>query len=995
MEFRILGPLEVTDGERVIELGARRQRQLLAILVLHANEVVSADRLIDDLWGAEPPATAAKTLQVYVSRLRRALGRDDVIATRSGGYRLVAAADAIDAVRFERLTERAGTCRSAGDVDGAAADLNAALGLWRGAALADFAYERFAETAISRLEELRLGALEERLDADLARGRHRESIGELESLVREHPLRERLWSQLMLALYRCGRQAEALEAYRQARSTLVDGLGIEPGHALKELERQILEQDAGLAAPPDGQSPPERKPPLKLPAAVTSFVGRQHDVEECVALLRAEPVRLLTLTGTGGIGKTRLAREVAATLAGEFRDGVYFVGLARLTDPGLVADTIARTLELTEGKAPVQVELEGFLSMRELLLVIDNFEQLLPATPVLGQLMEAAPGLKLLVTSRSLLHLSGEHQYPVRPLDVPKLNGSRDYQALIRLPAVALFVERARALKPGFALTDANAAEICEICRRLDGLPLAIELVAARVRLLGPEALLSRLDQRLPLLTGGASEAPPRQQTVRATIDWSYDLLSESERVLFTRFSCFAGGCSFDAVETICETTLDEVGSLVDKSLLREREGIDGAVRVEMLAVLREYALERLDVSGEADAVGRRHLAYYTELAERAEPEILDADQAAWLRCLEAERDNFRAALAWSIGGGCNLDIGLRLIASLRRAWVALGYLTETKRWLGLALARAEPGSTPVRAKAVYGLGRVALAQASYDEAVPHLEEAARLSRQLSDTTGLVFALADLASIASAKGESERAARLATEGLTAGRKVNDEVAIGAALHSLGTALLDRGDLVGARESLQESLMIRRRRGDTRNIANSLVSLGTIACLEGDNKSAHDLLNESLAYGRELGNLPLVATALSNLALVSLIEGDHTRAATLAREALLLSHQIGDRWTIGECLHVFAGLAAAQSERERAALLAGAAEGLHESLHSPPSRVERVVHDNVAAALEAQPDQPAITLARAEGRSMTTEEAIASAIQASPPPPRADDLSVPA
>jgi predicted ATPase/DNA-binding SARP family transcriptional activator len=991
MEFRILGPLEVTDGERVIELGARRQRQLLAILVLHANEVVSADRLIDDLWGTEPPATAVKTLQVYVSRLRRTLGHDDVIATRSGGYRLVAAAEAIDAVRFERLTARARTCRSAGDVDGAAADLDEALRLWRGAPLADFAYERFAETAINRLEELRLGALEERIDLDLALGRHRESIGELEVLVGEHPLRERLWSQLMLALYRSGRQAESLEAYRQARSTLVDGLGIEPSSALKELERQILEQDAALAAPPDTQSPPERKPPLKLPATVTPFIGRQHDVEECVGLLRAESVRLLTLTGTGGIGKTRLAREVAATLAGEFRDGVFFVGLARLTDPSLVADTIARALELTEGKAPLEVELKGFLSARELLLLIDNFEQLLPATPVLGELLEAAPGLKLLVTSRTLLHLSGEHQYPVPPLDVPKLDGSLDYEALVPLPAIALFVERARALKPGFALSPTNAAAIGEICRRLDGLPLAIELAAARVRLLGIEALLTRLEQRLPLLTGGASEAPPRQQTVRATIDWSYDLLSESEKVLFARFACFAAGCSFDAVEIVCEATLDEVGSLVDKSLLREREGIDGAVRVEMLAVLREYALERLDLSGDAGAVRRRHLAHYTELAERAEPEILGADQAAWLHRLEAERDNFRAALAWSIGGGCNLDTGLRLIASLRRAWVALGYLTETKRWLNLALARAAPGSTPIRAKALYGLGRVALAQASYDEAVPHLEEAARLSRQLSDTTGLVFALADLASIASAKGEGERAARVANEALTEAREANDEIAIGSALQSLGTALLDRGDLVGARECLQESLMIRRRRGDTRNLANSLVSLGTIACLEGDNERAHDLLNESLAYGRELGNVPLVATALSNLALVSLIEGDHTRAATLAREALLLSRRIGDKWTTGECLHVYAGLAAAHGEREHAALLAGAADGLHESLHSPPSRVERVVHDRIAAALEAEPDQAAVRLARTQGRSLTTEEAIASAIQASPPPPTADDL----
>jgi DNA-binding SARP family transcriptional activator len=392
MEFRILGPLEVTDGGRVIELGARRQRQLLAILVLHANEVVSADRLIDDLWAAEPPATAAKTLQVYVSRLRNLLGRDDVIVTRSGGYLLVVEADAIDAIRFERLAAGARAKRSAGDVDAAAADLDEALALWRGSPLVEFAYESFAGAAISRLEELRVAALEERIDLDLLRGGHAALIGDLEALIGEYPLRERLWSQLMLALYRSGRQAEALEAYRRARTALVEELGIEPSSALKELESQILAQDVSLAAPTNGDLPRPEKPPIKLPATVTSFIGRQGEVEECLELLRDESVRLLTLTGTGGIGKTRLAREVAGGLGEDFRDGVFFVGLARLTDPDLVADTIARTLELSEGGEPVEVELKRFLSERELLLVIDNFEQLLPAAPMLGELLEAARG---------------------------------------------------------------------------------------------------------------------------------------------------------------------------------------------------------------------------------------------------------------------------------------------------------------------------------------------------------------------------------------------------------------------------------------------------------------------------------------------------------------------------------------------------------------------------------------------------------------------------
>jgi predicted ATPase/DNA-binding SARP family transcriptional activator len=978
MEFRILGPLEVTDAGRVIELGARRQRQLVAILVLHANEVVSADRLIDDLWAAEPPATAAKTLQVYVSRLRNLLGREDVIVTQSGGYVLVVEADAIDAIRFERLAAGARAKRSAGDVDAAAADLDEALALWRGSPL-EFAYESFAGAAINRLEELKVSALEERIDIDLVRGRHAEWIGELEALVGEYPLRERLWSQLMLALYRSGRQAEALEAYREARSRLVEELGIEPSPELKELEKRILEQDAELSVSTEFESSRAAKPPLKLPATVTSFIGRQGEVEECLELLRDEGIRLLTLTGTGGIGKTRLAREVAGVLGEDFRDGVFFVGLSRLTDPDLVADTVARTLELSEGGEPVEVELKRFLSQRELLLVIDNFEQLLPAVPMLGELLEAAPGLKVLVTSRALLHLSGEHQYPVPPLDVPELDGTVDPATLAQLPAVSLFVERARALKPGYVLTSNNAGAICKICRRLDGLPLAIELAAARIRLLDADALLARLEQRLPLLTGGGSDTPARQQTLRSTFDWSYDLLSTAEQVLFARFACFAGGSSFDAVEEVCDAALDDIGSLVDKSLLREREGFEGAARFEMLAVLREYALERLESSGDADAILRRHLSYYIRLAERAEPEILGADQVAWLRRLETERDNFRAALAWSIGDGRDLDAGLRLIASLRRAWVARGYLSETRRWLELSLDRVEPASTPVRAKALYGLGRVALAQASYDEAIPHLQEAARLSRQLGDVTGLVFALADLASIASAKGDSEAAMRVATEALASAREAQDKVAIAAAQQSLGTALLDRGDFVHARKCLQESLMLRRERGDTRNIANSLVSLGMIASLEGDYEGAVALLEESLGYGRQLENVPIIATALSNIALVSLFENDHERAATLGREALLLSQQIGDKWTIGECLHVFAALAATEGENVRAAKLAGAAEALHESLHFPPSRIERAVRDRVASSLQEPQVQSAVALASKQGRDMTIEEAVEIAI----------------
>jgi predicted ATPase/DNA-binding SARP family transcriptional activator len=973
MDFNILGPLEVSDGDRRIELGGGRQKQLLAILLLHANELVSADRLIDALWGAQPPRTAAKSLQAHLSRLRKALGDPSVIITRSGGYTLRGDRGRIDAREFENLAARGHERLAAGDLDGARTALSAALSLWRGAPLAEFSYDAFAQGEISRLEELRLVVLEDRIEADLASGRHAEVVGELEALVGEKPLRERLRGQLMLALYRSGRQAEALAAYQDARRLLVEELGIEPSPSLRALEKQILAQDPVLA-PAAGT-----RPLTHLPAPTTALIGRELELADCCDLLRSERVRLLTLTGAGGIGKTRLALEVASAVAGEFRDGAFFASVARLTDPELVAATIAQTLELTEIKEALELSLRRFLRDRELLLVLDNFEHVLDAAPLLDQLLAAAPGLKLLVTSRALLRLSAEHQYPVQPLKLPDPSQPAELATLTGLSAVALFLERARALKPGFALTKENASEIAEICVRLDGLPLALELGAARIRHLPPQALVARLGPSLPLLTGGTREAPERQQTLRAAIDWSFALLSADEQTLFARLACFRGGRTLEAAEAVCDAELDLLASLVDNSLLREREGPDGEMRFEMLATVREYALERLEAGSEGDELRRRHAEYHARLAERAEPEILRADQASWLAQLQADRDNFRAALEWSLER--EPELTLRLIGSLRRAWVALGDLTETRRWLEAALARAGRVKPEIRAKAVYGLGRVALAQGNYDEAVTHLNDAASLMRETGDTESLVFALADLGWVATAQGDRERATLLGEEALAEARAAQNETAIGAALHSLGCAMLDRSDYARARKLFDGSLELRRKRGDKRNTANSLIHLGATAFLEGDHAQARARLEAGLALGRELGNLLLEATALAHLALVTLFEGDSQRAAALGADALALAHEVGDRWIVAECLHVLAGVAAAESIPRRAAVLAGAAERLHESLHAPPSRAERAIRDRfLAPARDELGGEEAFEVARQEGRCMDDDAMVDYALR---------------
>jgi predicted ATPase/DNA-binding SARP family transcriptional activator len=981
MEFRILGSLEAFEGGRRLELGASKQRQLLASLLVRVNEIVSLDRLIEDLWAGEPPATAAKGVQVHLSRLRKALGREDVIVTRGGGYGLIAATEEVDASRFEQLSTRGRARLMSGDIQGAADDLRASLELWRGPALAEFVYEPFAQAEINRLEELRLVALEDRIAAELELGQSAVLVSELEALVEEHPLRERFRGQLMLALYRAGRQAEALDHYQRSRAILVEELGIEPSADLKSLEKRILSQDPSLLVvnePATRVAGEMRFRASGLPLPPTQLIGRQRELQDCCELLRGERVRLLTLTGAGGIGKTRLGVKIAAQVESEFRDGVFFVPLARLTDPDLVAASIAQALEVTETNEAIELRLKHFLGSRQLLLLVDNFEQLLPAAPLLGELLEAAPNLKLLVTSRALLRLGAEHQYSVPPLDLPDSERPADARDLAGLSAVALFVERARALSPTFELSEDNADAVADICLRLDGLPLALELAAARVRLLSPPELLARLEQRLPLLTGGVREAPPRHQTLRATIDWSYDLLRAAEQTLFARLACFAGGCTLEAAEQVCGASLDDLGSLVDKSLLRERMSALGETRFEMLATVREYALGRLDGSGDGDGLRCRHAEYFVALAEHAEPEILRADQTKWLERLNADRDNFRAALEWLIRIGDG-EKALRLIASLRRAWVAQGYLAETRRWLETALAAAVGAAAEVRAKAVYGLGRVSLAQGDYDEAHAYLQEAVALSREIGDSEGLVFALADLGGITSARGDHERAEVLAREALDEARQAQNEMAIAAALHSLGSALLDRGEYGSARDVLTESLVLRRARGDKRNVANSLATLGATAFLERNYEQATAFLEESLSLGRELGNLLLVATALASLGLVALFEEDYGSAEVFAAEALALSRDSGDKWTIGECLHILAGVAAGREQGLRAATLAKAAESLHESIQAPPSRAEQAVRDRFLAVAPEQSGEFS-DVGLAIGSPLDPYEAIAYALE---------------
>ena len=869
MRVCLLGPLEVRTEERLLSLPGGKPRALLALLLLQPGHVVSMQRLIDALWGDTPPATAANALWVHVATLRKALEPDRVknpssslLRTQASGYVLQVDPEQLDSVRFEQWLGQGRHALERGDPAGAVKLLRASLELWRGPALADVGEYEFAQAERVRLEELRLLAIEARIAADLKLGRHEEVVGELEALVAQHPLRERLRGQLMVALYRAGRQADALELYRNTRQLLDEQLGIEPGEELQRLEQAILLQSTELDLAPLPQQD-DAEAPHNLPAQLTSFVGRERELESVKTLLEGH--RLVTLTGVGGCGKTRLALEAAAALPGEERvaDGVCFVPLASVTQPSLVAPAVAGALGVKEAAGRSLVEaLTAYLRDRRLLLVLDNFEQVAAAASLVTEVLAAAPQLIVLVTSRMALRCSGEHEYPVAPLAVP--DPSAPAEGLAGYEAVRLFVERARAVQPDFEATGAAAQAVAEICRRLDGLPLAIELAAARVRLLGPQALLARLGRRLALLTAGPRDLPARQQTLRATLEWSHALLTAGEQVLFARLAVFAGGCTLEAAEAVCNAdgdlpidVLDGVESLVAKSLLRE-VGAGGEPRVGMLETVHEYAGERLAASGAAGALRRRHARYFLGLAEQAEPHLGGGDQAAWLKRLQADHDNLRAALGWSLAG--EPEVGLRLAGALWRFWEICGYFTEGRGWLEQALA-GSGGAPALRAKALTGASTMAFCQGDYQQATALHGQALLLFRRLGDARGVAFSL----------------------------------------NNLGVQALHQGDLRRAARRYTKALALAREAGDRRLTGYALHNQGELARLAGDYGRAVSLAEESAALFQAVGDQWAAAATRCTLGVAAQGQGDHGRAAREFQDALRVFYALGDRWWAAECL----------------------------------------------------------------------------------------------
>jgi predicted ATPase/DNA-binding SARP family transcriptional activator len=942
MEFRILGPLQVYEGGAALSLAGERQRTLLAILLVNPNRVLSSDRLCDELWRGQPPETAPTALQGHVFELRRILEPDHVqgmpyrvVATERPGYVLRVAPDDLDAERFRQLVNEGRQALDRSSPRTAARVLRDALSLWRGPPLADLGFEPALQQEIAELEELRLTAIELQVEADLALGRHGEVIAELQALIREQPLRERPRGQLMLALYRAGRQAEALAAYREARVSLVEELGIEPGTPLQDLERAILVHDPSLEL-----ATPVAEVETNVPVPANRLVGRDREVAAISVLLRRPDVRLLTLTGAGGSGKSRLALEVTLALREEFEHGVFLVRLGRISDADLVAPTIAQTLAVEERAGEsLLVTLEDALRGREYLLLADNFEHLLDAGPLLTRLLAVAPRLKLLVTSRSPLRVLGEHEYPVAPLSLPEISRPRRLEALTTSDAVTLFVERAQAVEPEFRLNTATAPAVAEICVRLDGLPLALELAAARCRLLSPEAILDRLEHRFGLLTDGPRDVPARQQTLRDTIAWSHGLLDNGEQRLFARLGVFVGGWTVGAAQAVAAgegagDALEGIALLLDKNLILRVPEDKGEPRFTMLETIREYAREALEVTGGAQDASTRHAAWCLELAERAEPELTAAGQAGWFDRLEREHDNLRAALAWLRYSG-EIELELRLAGALSRFWSVRGYLTEGRSWLEYALTSDDHSRSPARAKALRGAFVLALRQRDVASATAYANESLGLSTDLGDERGIARSIAYLA-------------------------------------------LVEDDHDRARSLYEDASRRARETGDEWTLAMSVSNRGDLALNEGDYGQASALCSESLTLQRKLGDTRGMAISLNNLAYAALYEGRFREALAPLQESLTLAHELGDRDGIAYRLEGLSVVAAAQGDASRAARLLGGADVLFEGIEADLDPAERDLHERTLTEVRDRLGEEAFASAWAEGRAMGLSEAVAYA-----------------
>ena len=873
MRVGILGPLEVTADGRPVEIGGARLRVLLVRLAVAAPRIVTVEELSDALWPEERPADEVSSVRTLVSRLRRALPDPSALQSVPGGYRLDVPADAVDAHRFDRLARDARRELAQGNATVAVQQLRAALGLWRGPALVDAARSSFAAGYVAGLDEAKLAATEDRAEAELAAGHHNHLVTELAELAVRYPLRERLQGLLLLALCAEGRQAEALKGYEEVRRRLADELGADPGPELRDVHQTILQ----------GTPAPEKPRGGNLRVALTSFVGRTAEVERVGDLLADG--RLVTLVGPGGAGKTRLATTVAGRIS--VPGGVWLVELAAVTDPaevalavlGVVGTRETRNVDTRLQPRDAMTRMVEALGRSETVIVLDNCEHVVDAAARLAdELLGQCPKLRVLATSREPLGVFGETLCPVPPLPVPEPGVSAE--EAMATPAVRLLAERAAAVRPGFAVTDENVATVVDICRRLDGLPLAIELAAARLRSLTAEELAGRLDDRFRLLTGGSRTALPRHQTLRAVVAWSWDLLDEPERRFAERLAVFPGGITLAAAESVDhpDTALGLLTALVDKSLLQLADG--PGLRYRMLETIREFALERLADRGEAADARAAHAAYYLTLAEAAEPKLRGHDQVVWAATMNVERDNVTTALHFASSVG-DADTAVRIAAALCTYWTIQGRRTESVAWLKLALDA--PGDAPEDARtlirAMYLINKaISGGFTRLEDVLEPFQAVAEDSRRFPDHPLLALI--------------EPLLGLFTDDLAFGLEAVDS-RLGhpdpwtrAVLWMVRASLRENeGDMNGMREDMPVAAEGFRSVGERFGLAQSLASLAEAHIVFGELDKAVAALEESVRLQYELDANEGVQQEATNLAVARIYQGHAAEGKAILLDVL--------------------------------------------------------------------------------------------------------------
>jgi predicted ATPase/DNA-binding SARP family transcriptional activator len=934
--LHLLGPVGASRGEAALRIGGPRQRALLALLAIHRGRWVSADQLVEEVFAGDPTEAAGATLRSYVSRLRKTLGDGVAIRATASGYAIDIDPDAIDAVRFERLVAEGDEALRARRSGLAAERLTAALGLWHGAPFAGLPTDGALGIEAERLAELRLHAVEARIEADLALGGAGELVDELEALVVEHPYREAFWRQLMLALYRSERQADALAAYHRARSALDEQLGIEPGEELVALEAAILRHEVPAVAIPAARH--------NLPAAVASFIGREAEVAQIQALARDH--RMVTLTGVGGVGKTRLVIEAARGLVASFADGVAFVDLAPLSDGSLVTGQIAATLD-AHGDPTLQPvdRLVAHLRDLDLLLVLDNCEHVLAETAaVVARVLEACPGLHVVATSREVLGTAGELDMPVPPLSIPLPGGDADLGAS---EAVRLFMDRAHAARPSMPQDEETLRTVARICADLEGLPLAIELAAARARVLSPAEINDRLRDRFRFLVSWRRLSSARHRTLREAMDWSYELLDPAAQDLLAELSVFAGGFGLDAVEAVCSvepggSALDQLQRLVEASLVTVDQGrarAGAATRYGLLETVREYGAERLESAGRTAAARRRHAEHFATLAGEGWLELRSPTrQPIWRARLAADRDNFRTALAWSLEHQ-ETELALRITGTLWWFWWVSGEALAGRAWVEQALRLPDPNPGRDRARSLVGLAGLLWSLGEVDIA----EAPAQRARELAESVGDGFVAAN------------------------------------ALNTLGLIASGRGDAARARELLAESVELTRAADlppaiRDKNLAIGIDNLGSIAHELGDDIDAARLWREARAINAAIGHHDGLAMNDLHLAILDAEAGRHDDARRALERAL--SYYDGDGFLhyVTESLEAASIVANGLGVASEAAYVLGAAAGLHRRLGNEPVPFMALLRDREAAIARSALGDARYDVAYGDGFAAPTTDA---------------------